>query len=210
MKFYDISMELNERTVVWKDDAPPQLVPVCRTPAQPCNFTWLNFSAHAGTHVDAPYYLFADRWTADQIPLERLIGRCQVLDLTAVRGTISAADLAAQHVNAQKLLLKTANSLDALQSYNPQHVDLDRSAGEWLIAQGVTTLGFDYQSFERNGSSELHRLFLEKNITLVDNLRLGHVPAGNYELLCLPVKVTGIDAAPARAILMEEALCAAN
>lgn len=207
MKYLDISMELNESTVVWKDDPAPKLMPICRMPEHPCNFTWLDFSAHAGTHVDAPYYLFSNQWTSDQIPLERLIGRVQVLDLSAVENTIKIEDLRAQTFVAEKILLKTRNSFDASTVYNPAHVNLDPEAANYLVQKGVTTLGYDYQTFEKGNSTEIHRILLSRNITLIDNLKLGHVPQGIYFLLCLPIKLTGIDAAPARAILLEENIC---
>lgn len=206
MKYIDISMELNDRTVVWKEDPAPKLIPVCRIPQAPCNFTWLDFSAHAGTHVDAPYYLFPKRWTAEQIPLERLVGPCQVLDLTEVPETITTGDLRRHDITCQRLLLKTRNSLDTSGVYNPSHVDMEPEAARYLLSLGITTLGYDYQSFERAGLIEIHRILLERNVTLIDNLNLSKAAAGRYLLLCLPLKVTGIDAAPCRAILLEEGM----
>jgi len=197
-------MELNEKTVVWTQDPQPKLKPVCRIPKESCNFTWLDFGAHAGTHIDAPFYLFNDKWTADQIPFERLIGKCQVLDLTEVNDMIDTKDLKKHKITQRKILLKTKNSFDSMMKYNPKHVAMTPEAAEYLISKGVTTLGYDYQSFERNGDNVLHRIFLEKSITLIDNLRLKETETKEYYLICLPVKVTGIDGAPSRAILIDE------
>ena len=204
MNILDISMDLNEKTVVWTADPAPQLKPVARLPKDGCNFTWLDFGCHAGTHVDAPYYLFPDKWTTDQIPFSRLLGRCQVLDLTDVADTITVDDLKKHLLTCDKVLLKTSNSFDPMRAYNPRHVAMSPEAAEYLVAQGVTTVGYDYQSFERNGENVLHRIFLAKSITLIDNLRLAHAEAREYFLVCLPVKLTGIDGAPARAILLDE------
>jgi len=203
-KVIDISMELNERTVVWTADPQPKLIPVCRQPEAPVNFTWLDFGAHAGTHVDAPFYLFADKWTADQIPLDRLIGACQVLDLTDVQDMITPQDLFRHSIHHPIVLLKTRNSFDSMQSYNPLHVAMTVESAEYLVEQGVTTLGYDYQSFEREGKNDVHHVFLSQSITLVDNLRLKDVRQRDYLFICLPVKVTGIDGAPARAILIDD------
>ena len=200
-RIIDISMELNERTVVWKYDNPPQLKPLARIPEAPVNFTWLDFGAHAGTHVDAPWYLFPEKWTADQIPLERLIGRCQVLDLTHIDDMITAEDLKKQDIRQSRLLLKTLNSYDPMERYNPNHVAMDVSAAHYLVDLGIITLGYDYQSFERDGKNEIHHILLKESMTCIDNLRLKDTQAKDYHLICLPVKVTGIDAAPCRAIL---------
>lgn len=196
-------MDLNEKTVVWTQDPQPKLKPICRIPQEGCNFTWLDFGAHAGTHVDAPFYLFSDKWTADQIPFERLIGKCQVVDLTEVEDMIEVKHLEKHKLTQKMVLLKTKNSFDSMKKYNPKHVAMTPEAAEYLIKKGITTVGYDYQSFERDGENVLHRIFLEKSITLIDNLRLKNTKGKEYYLICLPVKVTGIDGAPSRAILID-------
>ena len=198
----DISMDLDAHTVVWQEDPAPDLRPVLRQPDDEVNFTWLSFGAHAGTHVDAPYYLFSNSWTIDQIPLDRLIGPCQVIDLTHVTDTIKAENLAFVTITEPRVLLRTKNSFDPMEAYNPNHVDMSESAAAHLVNHGVTTVGYDYQSFERGGANVLHHFFLEKKITLIDNLRLKNAPEGYYDLICLPLKLIGIDGAPARAILL--------
>jgi len=200
----DISMDLDGSTVVWPEDNQPELRPVARIPGQPCNYTWLSFGSHAGTHVDAPFYLFNEGWTSDKIPFDRLIGSCQVLDLSSVESTITLDDIAQHEIHKPIVLLKTNNSYDPMRSYNPEHIELSPEAARHLVDAGVKTLGYDYQSFERSGKVDLHRLFLSKGIILLDNLRLAHVEPGDYELICLPLKVIGIDGAPARAVLVRE------
>lgn len=204
-KLIDISMELNEKTVVWIADPQPKLTPICRQPEAPCNFTWLDFGAHAGTHIDAPYYLFNDKWTCDQIPLARLMGMCQVLDFTDVDDMITADRVRKCSINRPIVMMKTKNSFDEMKTYNANHVAMTVDAAEVMVEKGVTTLGFDYQSFEREGKNEVHHAFLSRSITLVDNLRLKEAEAKEYLFLCLPVKLTGIDGAPARAVLFDVA-----
>lgn len=200
----DISMDLNEKTVVWTADAQPKLIPKARKPKAPVNFTWLDFGSHAGTHVDAPYYMYSDKWTIDQIPFDRLLGPCQVLDLTSVDNMIDVPDLKKQSITKDKVLLKTKNSFDPMDKYNPNHIAMTPASAKYLVEKGVTTLGFDYQSFERQGAIAIHDIFLSRSITVIDNLKLGHVAPGEYTLICLPVKIIGIDAAPTRAILIKE------
>lgn len=203
-KIIDISMDLNEKTVVWIQDQQPKLKPLARIPEAPCNFTWLDFGAHAGTHVDAPFYLFNDKWTSDKIPMDRLVGPCQVLDLSGIDDMITEDDLKRQDITRKIVLLKTKNSYDPMEKYNPEHVALSPSAAKYLADKGIYTLGYDYQSFEREGKNDIHRIFMERDIVVVDNLRLKHADQKDYFFMCLPIKVTGIDAAPSRAILIEE------
>lgn len=204
MKIIDISMELNEKTVVWVDDEQPKLIPVARIPNAPINFTWLDFGSHAGTHIDAPYYLFNDKWKSDEVPFEILMGKAQVIDLTEVEDYIEIEDLKKHNITEKRILLKTKNSYDKMEKYNPKHVALSVDAAKYLKDLGIQLIGYDYQSFEREGKVDIHRIFMEKNIIALDNLRLKNTEEKTYQLICLPIKITGIDAAPSRAILIEE------
>ena len=200
----DISMDLNEKTVVWIQDEQPKLIPICRMPEAPVNFTWLDFGAHAGTHIDAPYYLFNNKWKSDEVPFEVLMGDCQVIDLTDVDDYITALDLKKHNITSERILLKTKNSFDPMGSYNPNHVALSEDGSIYLRDLGIKLIGYDYQSFERNGEVNIHRIFMEQNIIALDNLRLKDAEEKIYELICLPIKITGIDASPSRAILIEK------
>ena len=91
-----------------------------------------------------------------------------------------------------------------MEKYNPNHVALSIDSAEYLRDLGIKLIGYDYQSFERNGAVDIHRIFMERNIVALDNLRLKETEEKIYKMVCLPVKVTGIDAAPSRAILIEE------
>lgn len=204
MKIIDISMELNEKTIVWVDDDKPKLIPVARIPEAPINFTWLDFGSHAGTHIDAPYYLFNDKWKSDEVPFEVLMGNAQVIDLTDVEDYIEVEDLKKHEINEKRILLKTKNSFDKMEKYNPNHIALSIDAAKYLKDLGIELIGYDYQSFERKGKVDIHRIFMEKNIIALDNLRLKETEEKTYKFICLPIKVTGIDAAPSRAILIEE------
>ncbi len=204
MKIIDISMELNEKTIVWVDDDKPKLIPVARIPEAPINFTWLDFGSHAGTHIDAPYYLFNDKWKSDEVPFEVLMGNAQVIDLTDVEDYIEVEDLKKHEITEKRILLKTKNSFDKMEKYNPNHIALSIDAAKYLKDLGIELIGYDYQSFERKGKVDIHRIFMEKNIIALDNLRLKETEEKTYKFICLPIKVTGIDAAPSRAILIEE------
>ena len=204
MKIIDISMELNEKTVVWIDDDQPKLIPVARIPNAPINFTWLDFGSHAGTHIDAPYYLFNEKWKSDEVPFDVLMGECQVIDLSDINDYIKVEDLKKHEITSKRILLKTKNSYDNMEKYNPKHVALSSEAAIYLRDLGIKLIGYDYQSFERNGEVNIHRIFMEKDIIALDNLRLKDTQEKTYKLICLPIKVTGIDAAPSRAILIDE------
>jgi arylformamidase len=66
----------------------------------------------------------------------------------------------------------------------------------------------DYLGVERYESvgngAPTHHLLLENEMVIIEGLDLSSVPAGPYELICLPVKIKNSDGAPCRAILVKE------
>jgi arylformamidase len=47
-----------------------------------------------------------------------------------------------------------------------------------------------------------HQILLAKGAVLLEGIDLSQVSAGVYHLICLPLKLTGVEGAPARAILI--------
>jgi arylformamidase len=74
-----------------------------------------------------------------------------------------------------------------------------------LAALGVTLVGIDSQSVDPANSKTLdsHHNLLRLNLRVLENLVLDDVPAGDYELIALPLKLTHADASPVRAVLRE-------
>jgi arylformamidase len=66
-------------------------------------------------------------------------------------------------------------------------------------------VGTDYLSIEKfhSGHHRTHLALLSKGVVIVEGLNLSEVPAGDYELICLPLRIAdgAGDGAPARAVL---------
>jgi arylformamidase len=73
----------------------------------------------------------------------------------------------------------------------------------WLASLGVTLVGIDTPSVDPADSKTLdsHQQLLRHDMRVLENLVLDDVAPGDYELIALPLKLTGADAAPVRAIL---------
>ncbi len=161
--------------------------------------------SHAGTHIDAPAHYQREGKTIDQVSLDTFVGPCRVLDLSEVEERITAEVLQSQGIqDDERILLKTRNS-----QYSPtapflEHfVYLEKSGAAYLAAKKLKLVGIDYLGLERNQPNhESHQELLRQDVCVVEGLRLGHVPAGRYHLACLPLSYQGLEAAPARAILM--------
>lgn len=140
------------------------------------NLSMLAMSAHTGTHVDAPLHYFENSEPVDQIPLDDLIGRAIVLDGTELTGA----------EGAERLLFKCG--------------ELTLEAAEEIVKHNPRMVGIASMTV---GSAEVHRLLLAAGIWIVEGLDLTGITSGSYDFLCLPLKLTGAEGAPARALLRE-------
>ncbi len=167
----------------------------------------ITLGSHSGTHVDAPAHFLNDGKSIDQIKLEDLIGSAHVLDCIAAGESITQDFL--MHYDAQIkkhdiILLKTVNSvLSPVDTFNTMFTYLDVSGACYLANKEVKAVGIDYLGIERNQPGhETHYTLMNNNIAIVEGLRLEHVEPGEYQMYCLPLKIMGLEAAPARAILV--------
>ena len=91
-RWVDLTHDFSAETIYWPTAKPfaLEVVSAQRTPAG-YYYAANNFSAaeHGGTHLDAPVHFAEGKWTADQIPLDRLVGDAVVIDVQ-VRADSSA------------------------------------------------------------------------------------------------------------------------
>lgn len=160
---------------------------------------------HSGTHVDAPAHFLEHGNMLDQTDLKSLIGPCKVLDLTGIQEKIIAEDLYKFDIRENdRILLKTKNSfLDPHARFDSLFVYLEKSGAEYLVSKKIKSIGIDYLGIERDQPDHAtHAILLEKNIPIIEGLRLGHVEPGDYFLCCLPLLLQDLEAAPARVVLL--------
>ncbi len=171
-----------------------------------CNLTHITMSAHTGTHMDAPRHFVADGLTMEQMPLEPVIGRCRVFELLDCGDQITVDDLKKLKIAPrQRVLFKTRNSTKswAMKEFDKDFVSIRADAAQYLVDQGVVTVGVDYLSiggFNKDGV-ETHQIMLGAGIWVIEGLNLSEIKSGYYELICLPLKLEGADGAPCRVVL---------
>jgi arylformamidase len=206
MKIYDISLSLSPNTVRWVTAQPFELIErkrMCRGDTN--NSSSIHTSAHAGTHVDAPFHFVPGGSTIESLPLDLFIGPARVCAVDAA-GQITANDIGRLNLAGEKrVLFKTRNS-DLLHKpdYDASFVAFSVDGAKALVDQGAQLVGLDYLSVARADEQvPVHRAFLDHGIVLLEGIDLSEVPAGRYELICPPVKLAGSDGAPCRALLRE-------
>jgi arylformamidase len=160
---------------------------------------------HSGTHLDTPAHMLENGSTLDDIPLALLIGRALVADLRGC-AEIGLRELEGLPLaGEERLLLRTDNSLLwAKPDFCPDFVALTAEGAEYLLSKGIRLVGIDYLSIESfHGDGTVHRTLLGNGVVILEGLDLADVPAGLYELVCLPLRIAGGAGAPARALLRQ-------
>jgi arylformamidase len=157
--------------------------------------------------VDAAKHFFDRGQTVDAMPLDRMMGPAIVLEFGDDVRAIGEQELRTRGIDGHtRVLLKTRNSrLLAQREFVRDYTYLAGDGAEWLVTQGVTCVGIDYFSVEQfhSGHHRAHLALLGAEVAIIEGLLLADVPPGTYELVCLPIKIAGIDGAPARAVLIE-------
>ena len=207
MKIYDVTVPLSKELVVYPGD--PRVKIINRTTigsddAQ-CNLSRYSFSSHAGTHVDPPSHFIENGVTVDKLPLELLMGRVRVVEVTAP--VIDEAVLEEFDFTADaRILFKTRNSyLWSQKTFVEDYVYITPGAARVLVAEGIKVVGIDYLSVDKFGKGEAgtHRALLDSGVVIIEGLDLREIEAGDYEMFCLPLKVKDGDGAPARVVLRQ-------
>ncbi len=205
-KLYDISMTIREGMQVYKnkEEKKPEFKNMSNHRSGTAHETRIGLDAHCGTHLDAPLHMLEGGDTIDTIPLERLIAPAVVVDVTHVNGGIGRGDLERHDLSgAEWMLLKTRNSYS--EEFDFEFVYLAADGAEYVIERGLRGVGTDGLGIERaQPEYPTHRSLMRSGVLIVEGLRLKDVPAGKYELVIAPLKLEGIDAAPARAFLLGE------
>ena len=166
-----------------------------------------SLGAHTGTHVDAPLHFIKGGMSVDLVPLQHFVGPARVIDCSADAKLIDAAELNKHDwKGARRILFRTRNSRNHWMTDPTFHEDftyLAPDAAQLLADAGVELVGIDYLSIEKFHSAvpKTHLALLTKGIPVVEGLSLADVTAGDYDLIVLPLRITGHEAAPARAIL---------
>lgn len=164
-------------------------------------------TAHAGTHVDAPLHFVAKGASIDQVPLTTLMGRARVIDCSPEATAIDATELNKHEWRgAKRILFRTRNSRNSWMVDPNFHKDftyIAPDAARFMADAGVELVGIDYLSAEKFGAPEArtHQILLGRDIPIIEGLDLRGVKGGDYDLIILPLKVVGHEAAPARALL---------
>ena len=193
---YDITQPLFE-CEVFTGDPKPVKTAVCRIEnGDLYNLTAISMCVHNGTHVDAPFHFLEDGKGVNRIPLEKFIGAAYV---ATHEGEVTARDAeeilekaAREHCGAEKKILIKGKAVVTLE------------AAQVFARAGIDLLGNESQTVgPENAPMAVHLALLEREVVLLEGIRLSGVSEGAYFLNAAPLNLTDTDGAPCRATLMD-------
>jgi arylformamidase len=210
MTIYDVSVPISAVTPVYPGDPGIDIQPWSSLArGDSANVSFLHLGAHTATHVDAPSHFIEGGKKVSDLPLEVLIGPARVVEVPASLmeidvGFVKKLDLE----SITRLLFKTRNSgfwSEPGAVFRRDFTYLTADAAEVLVEKGVKLVGVDYLSVEKfkSGNHPTHLSLLSRSVVILEGLNLHDVPAGDYELICLPLLIAAGsgDGAPARTVL---------
>jgi arylformamidase len=202
----DISVPIHPELPHWPGDPDVRITwPVSMEKGDTYNLSVLELGSHTGTHMDAPLHFLPNAKTLDKMPLDATVGLARVIEI-GDPVSIKPNELQRHRLRrGERILFKTRNSKVSWKkrAFDPHFVFLSPEGAEYLARRRVRTVGIDYLSIGAFQGENLktHQILLRAGIWIVEGLDLAQAKPGRYDLVCLPLKVSGSEGAPARAIL---------
>lgn len=170
------------------------------------NVSAVELSTHTGAHADAPLHYSDDGAPIDAVPLDPYVGPCLVVHVFDAGAAVSSRAIAARLDSlgapaVERLLVRTWRR--APTAWRPDFAAIAPEAIGFLAERGCRLIGVDTPSLDPEASKtmEAHKRILAADMRVLEGLALDDAAEGRYELIALPLKLAGLDAAPVRAIL---------
>lgn len=205
-RLFDISQPLRPDLPVWPGDTPFGLERTWVLEGDcPVNVSRLTLSTHSGAHADAPLHFDPAGAAIDAVDLVPYIGPSQLVSVTQGPDRIAAGEVLPRlSPETRRVLLRTFEVFphDAwptrFRTPSPELV-------EALGAAGVVLLGIDGPSLDPEDAKDLvsHRALGRWRMAVLEGLVFDGVPEGRYELIAPPLRLSGADASPVRALLRD-------
>lgn len=204
MELYDISQTLSEGIAVWPGDPEFRQQWISRLgEGKESNVSAVYMGIHTGTHLDASLHLDDTGEDIASAAIDRFVGMARVLDVCPER-CIHAADLSKfDWQGVRRVLFKTSSCRLSEETLEQRYIFFHADAAEFIVQKRIVLVGIDTPSVDawNNPDLPVHRILLGRHVSILEGVCLDRVPPGDYELICLPLKLAGFDGSPVRAIL---------
>lgn len=210
MKIIDISISLGEKIPYWPGSSGVKIRQVSdMEKGGVCNETSIDMNSHVGTHIDAPRHFLPAGKAIDQMHLSVFMGSVFVVHLPRAK-KITSVELEKVKIpnGIRRILFKTSNSSlwkKRVSKFTKKYVGITPDAAIWLSKRDLVLIGVDYLSVaDFDEAAAVHEVLFKENIALLEGINLTKATQGMYELICFPIKASGLEASPVRAVLIKK------
>lgn len=199
---WDISPLLHPGLPVWPGDTPYQSQTTWEiADGCPVKVSKITLSTHTGAHCDAPSHYSVQGKPIDQASLETYIGPCRVVHVLGTRIVLAEQLQPFLQHTPPRVLLRTYHTSPS--SWDSAFPSVSAEAISLLARCGVRLIGIDSPSLDPQESKTMdaHHAVAAHDMAILEGIVLDDVAPGDYELIALPLKLSGLDASPVRAIL---------
>ncbi|MEN2738333.1 cyclase family protein [Microbacterium sp. X-17] len=210
-RIIDLSMPVSDEMGVYPGEPSPEFRPLTTIDDDGFEMWELKLFNHLGTHVDAPAHFLAGGATSETLSLPSMIGPVVVLDVApdVPGGVIPHEDIAAHDDRiraAGRVILRTGwDARAGTPEYWEPWPQISPETAAHLASLGITFLGLDTPGPSHTQMREAHEPLLSAGCVIGESMvNLGALSTDSF-LICLPVKLAGVDAAPARIVAIEPA-----
>ncbi|MEO8100881.1 MAG: arylformamidase [Betaproteobacteria bacterium] len=205
-RIWDISQPLRTGIPVWPGDTEYReertwnLAQEC-----PVNVSKFTLSTHTGTHADAPLHYDSAGLPIGDVALDAYLGPCRVIDLSGQFGPVSPSQLMPHLTNSPPRILIRTYRVVPQTEWDAGFRAIAAESVDLLAMHGALLVGTDTPSLDPQDSKVLaaHHAVRRYGMAILEGLILDCVPAGDYELIALPLKLNTLDASPVRAVLRD-------
>lgn len=210
MKIYDITVPISSEMPIYKGDPGVEITAFKSiSEGSTANVSQISMGMHTATHVDAPNHFIDGAKRVHELDPEKLVGPCRVVDVPEDVIAIEPTHVG-ELSGVERVLFKTRNSAfwaTPEDGFRTDFTYITPATAKLLVDHRIVLVGIDYLSIEKSGSPghPVHITLLENEVVILEGIDLRGIEAGNYEVICAPLKYDGGkgDGSPARTFLRQ-------
>jgi len=214
-EWIDISLPMGENMPVLPLEAAAGPMPLAKigrfwdmTKGDKVTMTRIEMMSHDSTHIDAPLHFSPDGEAIDEMAMDTTVGPARVIEIKDPV-SIKVEELEPYNIQpGERLLFKTRNSPKVYEEkeLTGDYVYFSTEAARYLAEKKVRLVALDYLAIgnfrDKENLKAVHEILLLNGVYAIEGVNLDGVKPGEYELLCLPLRLEKGDAGPCRAILI--------
>ena len=192
MKLYDISRDIMTTQPYDGDPKPETKILKSIENGDMYNMSQFTMCTHQATHIDAPLHFDEEGSDVSGLKLAPFYGKCTVV---TIDGILTGEDMEELLPHCRKRLILHGNG----------NAYLTSSATQVIAESGLILIGTDSDSIAAPfDEMRTHLELARAGIAVLENLYLNGVQDGVYTLCAFPIKLSNLEAAPCRAVLVDE------